>query len=335
MKSDQHWIVATVERIEDLSPSVRGLWLRPAEGVQAWTVGSHLRVQVEFGGRGDVRHYSLVGLPQDSHDEGLYAIAVKRAEPGRGGSRWMRSLGPGQAISIAGPDNHFELPVDAPHTLLVAGGIGITPILGMALTLAARGASMRAIYAARDDGELVFAQRLRQALGDRLQTFVDARGERIDLAAEIHALPPRAQMLVCGPVPLLQAAQVAWEQAGRAAADLRFETFGSSGHRPSESFWVRLPRHGLDFEVPADRSLLEVLEAHGVEALSDCRRGECGLCAIDIVELHGSVDHRDVFFSAAEKRENRRLCACVSRVAGGGIVIDSAWRPDSRHAGPA
>jgi vanillate O-demethylase ferredoxin subunit len=333
MKSDEHWTVATVERIDDLSPTVRGLWLRPDEGVRPWTVGSHLRVRVEVGGRSDVRHYSLVGLPQASRAHGLYRIAVKRAEPGRGGSGWMWALHPGQTAVIAGPDNHFELPAAAaPHTLLVAGGIGITPILGMALTLAARGAPLRAVYAARDEAELVFAPELREALDDRLQTFADARGQRIDLAAEIHALPPRGQMLICGPVPLLQAAQAAWEQAGRAAADLRFETFGSSGNRPSETFWVRLPRHGLQIEVPADRSLLDVLEAHGVEALSDCRRGECGLCAVDIVDVQGAVDHRDVFFSAAEKRENRRLCACVSRVAGGGIVIDSAWRPDAAHA---
>jgi vanillate O-demethylase ferredoxin subunit len=335
MKSDEHWAVATVERIEDLSPTVRALWLRPAEGVRPWTVGSHLRVQVELDDRTDTRHYSLVGLPQHSRDSGLYRIAVKRAEPGRGGSRWMWALQPGRTLAIAGPDNHFELPTAAPHSLLVAGGIGITPILGMALTLAARGASLRAVYAARDDAELVFAEPLREALGDRLQTFADAHGQRIDLAAEIAALPPRAQLLICGPVPLLQAAQAAWEQAGRAAADLRFETFGSSGNRPVEPFWVRLPRHGLQIEVPADRSLLDVLEAHGVETLNDCRRGECGLCAVDIVDLQGTVDHRDVFFSAAEKRENRRLCACVSRVAGGGIVIDSAWRPDGTHAGAA
>jgi vanillate O-demethylase ferredoxin subunit len=333
MKSDEHWAAATVERIEDLSPTVRGLWLRPTDGVRSWTVGSHLRVRVEVDGRSDLRHYSLVGLPQASRDEGLYRIAVKCANPGRGGSRWMWALQAGQSVSIAGPDNHFELPREAaPHTLLVAGGIGITPILGMALTLAARGVSLRAVYAARDEAELVLATELREALGDRLHTFVDACGERIDLAAEIHALPARGQMLICGPVPLLQAAQAAWEQAGRAAPDLRFETFGSSGNRPAEPFWVRLPRHGLLIEVPAAQSLLDVLEAHGVEALSDCRRGECGLCAIDIVEVQGAVDHRDVFFSAAEKRENRRLCACVSRVTGGGIVIDSAWRPDTVHA---
>jgi ferredoxin len=181
----------------------------------------------------------------------------------------------------------------------------------------------------------VFAESLRAALGERLQCFVDAEGQRLDLDAEIAALPARSQLLICGPVPLLQAAQAAWARAGRPAADLRFETFGSSGNRPAEAFWVHVPRHGLRIEVPADRSLLEVLNENGVATLSDCERGECGLCALDIVELQGEIDHRDVFFSAAEKRENRKLCACVSRVCGGGIVLDSAWRPDTIHAEPA
>lgn len=342
MKSDDHWISATVDAVQDLSPTVRSLRLRPEGGTRPWTVGAHLRVMVELGGREGLRHYSLVGLPAESRDSGCYSIAVKRADPGRGGSRYMWGLQAGDRIVIAGPDNHFDLPPPvgsgAVHTLLVAGGIGITPILGMALTLAARGAPLRMCYAAREAGELVFADRLRAALGDRLQTFVDAEGQRIDLDAEIAALPQRAQLLICGPVPLLQAVQSAWERAGRHSADLRFETFGSSGSRPAEAFWVKLPRHGLELRVPADRSLLEVLTENGVETLYDCRRGECGLCAVDIVSVQGEVDHRDVFFSAAEKRENQRLCACVSRVCGGGVVLDSAYRPDDppgRHAASA
>jgi len=335
MKSDERWAEATVHSVMDLSPTVRGIALRPAEGVLPWTVGSHLKLRLAIDGRDEMRSYSLVGLPGESRETGLYRIAVKRAEPGRGGSRLMHGLQGGDRLQIAGPDNHFDLPTGAAHTLLVAGGIGITPILGMALTLAARGASLRMLYAARDDGELVFADRLRTVLGERLQTFADARGERLDLAAEIAALPHNAQLLICGPVPLLQATQAAWAAVGRRMADLRFETFGSSGSRAAESFWVSVPRQGLRFEVPADRSLLDVLEEQGVQALHDCRRGECGLCAMDIVELQGEVDHRDVFFSAHEKRENRRLCACVSRVCGGGVVLDSAWRPDTPHAGAA
>ena len=329
------WAHALVVRTQDASPTVRSLWLRPDAGVLPWALGSHLRVRLHISGREELRHYSLInpllGLPatlQGPALQGCYRIAVKRADPGRGGSRQMWALQPGDRLKIARPDNHVVLPVAAPHTLLVAGGIGITPLVGMALALAARAAPLRMLYAARSAGELVFGDVLRAALGDRLQTFADAEGQRIDLAAEIAALPPRAQLLICGPVPLLQAAQAAWAQAGRAAADLRFETFGSSGHRAPEPFWVRVPRHNVQFTVPAERSLLDMLGEQGVQALHDCKRGECGLCAVDILQLEGEVDHRDVFFSADEKAHNRQLCACVSRVCGGGIVLDSAYRPD-------
>ena len=86
--------------------------------------------------------------------------------------------------------------------------------------------------------------------------------------------------------------------------------------------------------MPPERSLLDLLEQHGVEVLSDCRRGECGLCTLDVVELHGSLDHRDVFLSDAQKREGRRLCGCVSRVVGGGVVLDTDWRDDTATAPP-
>jgi vanillate O-demethylase ferredoxin subunit len=332
MMSETEFLPAVVDAVADLSPTVRLLRLRPADGITPFGVGSHLRVRLHVDGRELLRHYSIVGLPQDARDARAYTIAVKRAEPGRGGSRAMWALRPGDTLPIAGPHNHFELPVGVTHALLVAGGIGITPIVGMALALAARATPLRLCYAARDEGELVFAERLRAALGEGLATFVDARGERLDLDAEIGALPANATMFICGPVPLLQAAQAAWERAGRAKAALRFETFGSSGHRPAQAFRVRLPRHALDLEVPADRSLLEVLEEQGVAVLSDCRRGECGLCALEVLALDGEIDHRDVFFSAAEQRTNHSLCTCVSRVCGGSVALETAFRPDSEHA---
>jgi vanillate O-demethylase ferredoxin subunit len=279
-------------------------------------------------GREEKRSYSLVGLPDAPGADEVYRIAVRRADDGRGGSRFLWGLQTGDELLIGEPNNHFEIGLHASETLLVAGGIGITPMLGMAQLLARKGAKLRMCYAARSAAELVYADALRPLLGEALRTYRSDAGERIDLAAEIDALPPGAQLAVCGPLGLLDAARAAWARAGRAAADLRFETFGNSGRREAEAFWVELPRHGLRIEVPAERSLLDALEAAGVDTLSDCRRGECGLCALDIVSLHGTVDHRDVFFSAHQKQQNQRLCACVSRICGGGVVLDSAYRPD-------
>jgi ferredoxin-NADP reductase len=328
MKNNQQWPPATVRAHRNLTPTVREFEIRPEGGVKPWSVGAHLKVQVRIDGREETRSYSLVGMPHGPGAREVYRIAVKRAEPGRGGSRFMWELDTGAELLIGEPNNHFELAFGAPQYLLVAGGIGITPIVGMAQALAERGANVSMCYAARGAQELAYQDVLQGTLGQRLRCFRDEAGERVDLAAEIAALPAGGQLWICGPMPLLDAARAAWAASGRPSADLRFETFGSSGRFEAEPFWVELPRHGLRLEVPADRSLLDVLEAAGVDTLSDCRRGECGLCAVDIVRAEGRIDHRDVFFSPQEKQSCQRMCACVSRVSGGGVVLDSAWRPD-------
>lgn len=324
------WIDTQVQGLRELSPTVREFSLRASAGARPWTVGSHLRVQVLHGdGRRDgwreERRYSLLGLPGGD----TYRIAVKRAEPSRGGSAFMWRLRVGDPISTQAPHNHFELPLGVPQTLLIAGGIGITPIYGMALALSARRADVALLYAVRDEGEAIFADELRAALGDRLHLFVNARGQRIDIDAEIAVLHPQGQLLVCGPVPLLHAVQAAWARSQRLPQRLRFETFGNTGALPTVAFRVEVPRHGVSVEVPPDRSLLEVLEAAGVPVLHDCKRGECGLCAVDILQCDGAIDHRDIFFSAQEKGRNQRLCTCVSRLSGGTVVLDSAYRPEA------
>jgi len=328
MRNPLQWHPATVRAHRDLTPTVREFEIRPEGGTRPWTVGGHLNVQVRIDGRDETRSYSLVGLPgqPDSHE--VYRIAVKLAQPSRGGSRHMWSLETGAELKVGEPNNHFELPLGASQYLLVAGGIGITPIVGMAQLLHTRGADVRMRYAARNAAEFAFADALHATLGERVQTFADDAGQRIAFADEIAALHPDALLLMCGPLPMLDAVRAAWAASGRPPANLRFETFGNSGVAANEAFWVKLPRHGLELTVPADRTLLDVLNDAGVETLFDCRRGECGLCAVDVIESQGAIDHRDVFFSAHEKRGNQRLCACVSRVSGGGVVLDSAYRAD-------
>lgn len=315
-----------VESLRDLSPSVREIAFRPPAGL-AFTPGAHLRLQVRLpDGRQDLRRYSLIGLPRAGEP---WRIAVKGVQLSRGGSAFMRSLVVGDSVAAQRPMNHFELPPGRRTTWIVAGGIGITPLVGHALTLASHDTLMDC--AVREEHDLVYADTLREALGARLHTHAGSRNQRLDIAARIAQLPADAQALACGPVRLLEALRDAWSAAGRPPQRLRFETFGTSGHADAQAFWVSLPRHGLRFDVPADRSLLEALAERGVACLADCLRGECGLCCVDVLEVHGGIDHRDVFMTREEQRRNDRLCACVSRVVGGGIVIDSAWRPDARE----
>ncbi|WP_332775740.1 PDR/VanB family oxidoreductase [Polaromonas sp.] len=328
MRSTQTWQDAIVVATRDATPTVREFEIRPAEGAAAqWQAGSHLQLQVLVNGKVQIRSYSLVGLP----DGQSFRIAVKRMDDGRGGSLAMWRLAVGDRLQISDPQNHFPLDLSAPHYLLVAGGIGITPLVMMAQQLQAQcrksGATLRMLYGARTQEELAFLPLLRAALGDALQTFAGGRGESMDLAAAIGALPAGGQLYTCGPVSMLEAVRKSWAEAGRPLADLRFETFGSSGRFAAQAFRVQVPRHQVDIMVPADTTLLDALESAGVQSIFDCRRGECGLCAMDVLALDGELDHRDVFLSEHEKQQNTRICACVSRVVGS-LTLDSSYRPE-------
>jgi ferredoxin len=196
----------------------------------------------------------------------------------------------------------------------------------MSLALAEQQASFRLLYACRRRQDLAFAGELRERIGERLHTFVDEEGTRVDLDAEIARLAPGGEFYVCGPIGLLEAAKRHWAHSGRPVDQLRFETFGNSGRFASEPFKVKIPRLGRELDVPVGQTMLEAMEAAGIDMIFDCRRGECGLCALPILATEGVVDHRDVFFSEKEKAANTKLCTCVSRVVGGSITIDTADR---------
>ena len=323
MRYDPGFSAGRVTATRDAACGVREIEIAPERGALPYAAGSHIDLRLPLGA-GDLRSYSLVGEPRRV----TYRIAVKAQSRSRGGSLFMWSLKPGDRIDITSPIAGFELGLAAPAYLLIAGGIGITPLIGMAAILARRGVPLRFCYAGRSRAEMAYLGELQAMLGERLAVFAGDEVCRIDLAREIAALPPGAAFYLCGPMRLLAEARHLWTEAARAPAALRFETFGSSGGFESLPFMVHLPRLGIDVRVAEDVSMLDALEGAGVEVLADCRRGECGLCALDVIEADGMIDHRDVFFSEAEKRECRKICACVSRVSGGRIVIDPPYRPD-------
>ena len=322
MTEQLDWRAAKLLRTRDLTPDIRLFEIEPSGDFIIPKPGSHINVTVQIGERPDVRSYSIVGPCTD----GIYRIAVKLLGDSRGGSSYMWSLKPGAQLTISTPGNHFDLGRGRPEYLLLAGGIGITPIYTMAIALADNHADFRMLYACRRREDAALADELRERIGDRLQMFVDEDGCRVDLDSEIARLAPGGELYVCGPIGLLEAAKRVWQQSGRPVDQLRFETFGNSGRFASQPFKVKIPRLNLVVDVPQNQTMLDALETAGVGMISDCRRGECGLCALHILEVDGIVDHRDVFFSDEEKAANTKLCTCVSRVAGGSITIDTADR---------
>jgi ferredoxin-NADP reductase len=324
MAYELSWTEASVRNIKDLTPSVRQFEIVPADGpIKEFSPGSHITLRVPLGGRQENRHYSLIG----SGPDGCYRIAVKRQPESRGGSAYMWSLAPGARLTISEPQSQFEIDWDRPAYRLVAGGIGITPIYGMALRLAGRGAEVRLAYAVRSLDEAVFAGELAAALGDRLEIYASAQSRRLDLEAFLSGCRPGTLAAVCGPLSLMTEARRAWAAAGGVAPDLRIETFGSGGARPSELFRLRFPWHEetREIAVPETKSMLDALAEAGVEVAYECLRGECGLCVLDVTGVSGEIDHRDVFLSDRQKSANTKICACVSR-ASGSIEIDSAYR---------
>ncbi|WP_024519966.1 PDR/VanB family oxidoreductase [Bradyrhizobium sp. Tv2a-2] len=316
------WISARLCATHELTPDVRLFEIEPDQPFVPATPGSHIDILVHIDGRSQPRSYSMIGHCAD----GLYRIAVKRVAFSRGGSAWMWRLTPGERLTISKPSNSFELSHGRPEYLLLAGGIGITPIHAIALALKQAGANFRLLYAARTRGGLALADELAGQIGERLSLFVSEKGQRVDIAAEIARLDPRGELYVCGPFGMLDAAKHLWREAGRPAAHLRYETFGNAGNLANAPFKIRIPRLGLEIDVPANRSILEALEDAGVEMIFGCRRGECGLCVLPILETPPRIDHRDVFFSSEERATNSRLCTCVSRAAGDHLTIDTPDR---------
>jgi vanillate O-demethylase ferredoxin subunit len=326
MRYERKWTRCTVHGIRDVTPAIREFVLRPEPfRSEHFAPGSHVAVGVSIGGRPETRCYSLVG---DAGPDG-YRIAVRRAPDSRGGSRYMWSLRPGARIEVSTPASLFEIDWTRKSWCLIAGGIGITPMLGIAGALMRRNADAELHYAVRSRRDAAFLDELADLLGDRLIVHASDEGRRIDLDHTIGRLPPDALAAVCGPMRLLDAARRSWASAGRAPSDLRYETFGSSGLLPTEPFRIRIDPTGQEILVPDNQSMLDALNGAGFEVMSDCQRGECGVCAIDVIAVDGAIDHRDVFFSDRQKQENGKICPCVSRAVGA-VTVNTHYRRDAR-----
>ena len=319
MRSVPETLPATIIEAETIAGDVRRLRIRPDHGFTRAEPGSHISVRIDLNGLERERSYSVV------HDDGgAWTIAVRCLEHGRGGSRYMAGLQVGDRLRVTPPANHFQLSPMSPEYLLIAGGIGVTPILSMARSLASR-ANLRMLYAGRSLGSMAFLGELGLLLRDRLSVFIEESGQRIDFTREFARLHPEGEAYICGPNAMLQAARNAWAASGRSPALLRYETFGAGGSRENEPFLVHVRYHNTSIEIPRDASLLDTLARNGIDLAQDCLRGECGLCTVDVVG-EAELDHRCVFLSDEQRREGHKICACVSRAVGE-ITIDTGYRP--------
>ena len=279
-----------------------------------WSAGAHIDVVV-----GDyVRKYSLCG---ESADAKALQIAVLKSEAGRGGSAYIHeTIATGDIIRIRGPKNHFWLDEEANDFLLIAGGIGVTPILALADRLKRLGKRYQIHYAGRSRASMAFLKRLHRDHGERLAIYSKQEGARLNLKTLIAGKTAETQVYACGPERLLAALV---ELMNEQPECLHVEHFTSTGTQldpdRESGFDVELQDTKLLVHVAPDQTLLQALRTVGVDVASDCEEGLCGTCEVHV--LDGEVDHRDMVLSAPERAASSRMMVCCSRAKSKKLVL--------------
>ncbi|CAN5172513.1 PDR/VanB family oxidoreductase [soil metagenome] len=275
-----------------------------------WQPGAHIDLVLPSG---EERQYSL--LPPLVADAPTWRIAVLREPSGRGGSVWLHdALAVGDTIRVRGPRNHFEFaPFPGSPVLLLAAGVGITPIASMARAAAASGIRYELHYSGRSRSALALLDEIGEAT-----LHLSDEGTRVDLAELLGSLDPAATIYACGPTRFIEAVEAA--AGGHPLHVERFEAKPLAAPVFEGDFEVELALSGETLTVPPDRSILEVVEEAGVFVLSSCREGTCGTCETPVLE--GEVDHRDSILTPLEQEQNSVMYICVSRAACPRLVLE-------------
>lgn len=310
------------------TPLIRTLHLRAPAGaaLPPFSPGAHLQVSIP--GLGDPRCYSLVSFSTDQADferPALYRLGVRLEERSKGGSAHMHALKAGDRLRATGPKNDF--PLHPPEegegpVVLIAGGIGITPIASMAAALKRSGRPFVLHYSGRSRDQLAFIDELTELAEQALIVHADDEADtRLDLGAALEALDTRQHLYTCGPKGMIDAVIEGARTRGWPPERIHFELFTTAATASGDrSFELELRQSGKVLTVPPDRTILDVLEAEGLDPLFDCKRGECGVC--QAVVLEGEPDHRDYYLSDAEKAEGKLIQICISRSKSPRLVLD-------------
>jgi vanillate O-demethylase ferredoxin subunit len=289
---------------------------RPVSGtsVPRFTAGAHVDLYLP---NGVVRQYSIANA-QDQRDR--YVLGVKREAAGRGGSRFMHDeLRVGTVLEVGRPRNNFTLVETAAHSVLIAGGIGVTPIVSMAARLRSLGRSWELHYAVRRRSEAAFLDELRVGDGQVRLHVDEEQGGVLDVARVVRAAPQEAHLYCCGPTPMLDAFTAA--AASWPAQQVHLEYFSAAVAPAVESgFVVELARSKLLVSIPPGQTILEALRARGVKVQTSCEQGICGSCETRV--LAGEPDHRDLLLSFEEKAANEVMMICCSGSRSAVLVLD-------------
>jgi ferredoxin-NADP reductase len=302
-----------VVAIEPLSPRLKRITLQNARGglLPLSQPGAHLTLTLPGPGRGHRNAYSIVS-PCDRRDH--YQLIIRRAPASRGGSRHVHEvMAVGDVLEASAPNSQFSIQSQARKHLMIAGGVGLTPMLSLTSALRARGAHTELHQIAQVDEVAVFEALL---AGER-NVHIHTGRAKLDLTNLLARQPLGTHLYCCGPQALMEAARDAALALGWPETSLHQESFGAAGGAP---FILRLARSGLEIAVGEHDTMLEAMEAAGVAAPSLCRGGACGVCLTSVIE--GAPEHRDHVLSEAERAEGRKVLPCVSRSTTPYLVLD-------------
>lgn len=281
--------------------------------------GAHVAVDLP---NGLVRHYSLCN---DWRERDRYVLGVSRSAQSRGGSLFVhQALRRGMTLSVGVPCNNFALDPSATRYLFLAGGIGITPILAMIRWCQANGRSWRLAYAVRSEQRAAFLEALSTIGGGSVHLHTDQQAGLFDPKPWLSGAPHGEHTYCCGPAPMMAAVQAA--ASHRDPGTVHFEYFAAPSSDPvatgeiRKPFLIELRRSGRTLTVPADKSILEILETHGIKVVSSCREGTCRTCETAVCE--GTVEHRDFCLTPQEQETGDTIMVCVSRARSERLVLD-------------
>jgi vanillate O-demethylase ferredoxin subunit len=295
--------------------------LLPVDGptLPAFSAGAHIDVQLADG---LTRQYSLCNDPAEVH---RYRIAVLREAQSRGGSQAMHALQEGDELHIGAPRNHFALVPGARRSLLLAGGIGVTPILCMARHLAATGADFEMHYCSRTRARTAFVDDIgASAFASQVHLHFDDGdvAQKLQLPALLGRQAPATHLYVCGPRGFMDAVLAAARARGWPEDHLHWEFFAADAVKTDQdgSFEVRLARSGRVVVVARHQTVVQALAQAGVEVPTSCEQGVCGTCLTRVIA--GEPEHRDMVLTPAEQAANTQFLPCCSRSRTPVLVLD-------------
>lgn len=314
------WKSVRVLQRKEQATGIISLDLQALDGsdLPAFSAGAHIDVRLPSG---LVRQYSLCN---DAVEQHRYRLGVLLAEASRGGSRAVHeALHPGATLSVSAPRNLFALVSESSSITLIAGGIGITPLLSMAYTLAREGRDFQFHVCARDASRVSFRQELQQ-WGERVWLHLNDSGASaspaFDPQRDIGTYLPGRFIYTCGPAGFMDYVRQSALALGWPEKSIRMEHFAGEVAKEGGTFSVEARRSGKMVQVGSAQSIAEALQAAGIEVPMSCEQGICGMCVTPVLE--GIPDHRDMYLTDHEKTANTHMTLCCSRASSAHLVLD-------------